>query len=157
MWSLHFRDRSWSRSFVWTPELLIDTLFLLHVSFSGWVLSLCVWVSLVNKYLVNKGLIPFFLSVIEKKCGLKFLLSVTIKISQLKISRKRSRIQKPDSLNFCQADIFGIFTEALDERQRVKLLGPDNYSVLKCSKYCRLKGNRWTFKWKNKFMIFKDM
>lgn len=68
--------------------------------------------------------------------------SESIKTSQLKISRKRSKIQKPDSLDFCQEDIIDRFIEALDERQRVKLLGPDNYTVLKCPKYFRLKGNR---------------
>lgn len=71
-----------------------------------------------------------------------FVESISVKTSQLKISMKRSKIQKPDTLDFCQVDIFDIFIEALDERQRVKLLVPDNYSVLKCSKYFRLKENR---------------
>lgn len=59
--------------------------------------------------------------------------SESIKTSQLKISRKRSKIQKSDSLDFCRGDIIDRFIEAFDERQRVKVLGPDNYTVLKCS------------------------
>lgn len=145
MWSLHFRGRSGSRSFVWAPELLTDASFLLHASFPVSVLSLCVWLWLINKYLVNKGLVPFFGLVLKKMWFEILVESESIITNQLKISRNRSKIQKTDSLDFCWGDIFDIFIEALDEKQRVKLLGPDNNSVLKCSKYFRLKGNRWTF------------